>query len=195
MKSKYFLIISLSLSWISLITIIIDLYTLIKLSISFEIYRENVNFKFHYTYNNTYYTNNYTDNNSYVDIYNNTNYERNIIAYTDNDMDHETKIISKNEYKNLGDFSFEITCSIILASICFFLLILNVVLYKDKKSNEKAKKLNKSSEQNILKSNISKILDNPKIDGIFDNEYDNDNDKDNDNGVSIINLRDEYLLN
>jgi hypothetical protein len=94
LKSKYFLIISLTLNWISLITIVINYFTLIKLSNSFQIYRENVNNLFHYTYNNAYDTNNNRDNNSYADTYNNTNYNINDTDNVDNDVDYETKIIS-----------------------------------------------------------------------------------------------------
>jgi surface protein len=124
LKSKYFLISSLTLNWISLITLIINLHILIELNHSFAIYRQNVNDRFYYAYNNTYDTNNYTDNNSYADTYNKTNYDINETDNADNDVDYETKIISKNEYYNLGDFTFEIMSSSSLMFLCtiFFFL-------------------------------------------------------------------------
>ena len=199
LKSKYFLIISLTLNWISLIILIINLYTLYELNISFAIYRHNVNDRFHYTYNNTYDTNNYTDNSSYTNTYNNTNYDINGTDNSDNDVDYETKIISKNEYLNLGDLTSEIIYSFFLIIFCISFFGFIVEIYKSKKSNENAKILNKSNDKYTLKSKRLKNLDNPKIDEFFDNEYENDNDNDNnngnENGVSLINLRDEYSLN
>jgi len=200
LKSKYFLIISLTLNWISLIILIINLYTLNELNNSFAIYRQNVNDRFHYTYNNTYDTNNYTDNNSYADTYNDTNYDINGTDNADNDVDYETKIISKNEYFNLGNLDSEIIYSWYLIFFCTIFFIFIITIYDSKKSNEKAKILNKGNDK-YTKS--SKNLDKPKIDEIFDNEFENDNDNDNDNnngnenenGVSLINIRDEYSLN
>ena len=112
-------------------------------------------------------------------------------------MDYETKIISKNEYNNLGDFFFEIVSTYYLILFCAILFYFIVIIYEDKKVNENAKKLNKSNDKYILKSKRTKNLDNPKINEIFDNDNDNDNDNnnENENGVSLINLRDEYSLN
>ena len=136
MKSKYCFIISLTLIWISLITLVINLYTLIKLSVSFQIFRKNVNDLFYYSYNNT-------DNNSYVNTYKNFNI--NDTDNIDNDVDYETKIISKNEYNNLGNFSSEINSLFYLIFFCAILLILIVIIFKYKKENEGEKKLNKSN--------------------------------------------------